>query len=243
MIGCVGADADGTGYRQRLKREGIRTTGISVTRKAPTGIALISVDRRGENTIVVAAGANGELDPDAVRAQSKLIRAAQALLVQFEIPMPAVIETVRIANSAGVPVTLNPSPLHRGFPWGRLPLDTVIANWHEAESIFGREQRRWRRAVAQRGIGQLIVTRGARPTLCVNADGSFETRTIAVKPVDTVGAGDTFAGVFVARRAEGDGLAKAIAYANSAAALATLKPGAQEAMPNRKATQKAAYGA
>ncbi|HYV30484.1 MAG TPA: PfkB family carbohydrate kinase, partial [Candidatus Binatia bacterium] len=92
MIGCVGDDADGRAYRQHLRAAGIITTGLAVTKKALTGTAMIAVERSAENTIVVAAGANGLLTSRMVRAQRKKIFSARILLVQFEVAMPAVIE-------------------------------------------------------------------------------------------------------------------------------------------------------
>jgi ribokinase len=211
-----------------------------------TGTALIAVDQAAENTIIVAAAANGELRPAAIRAQQKRIALADTLLLQFEVPMTTVIEAVRVANRAKVPVVLNPSPLREGFPWGKCELDTLIANAGEAEAIFGLRVdnlpnglARWQRALARRCIQHVIITRSAKPTLCVSAAGYLKVPVLKVRPVDTVGAGDAFAGAFAARRGEGNDLISAIRYANCAGALATLKAGAQEAIPTRARTQKA----
>jgi ribokinase len=246
MIGCVGADDAGRAYCERLRAEGIDTAGISATRKALTGTALIAVDQAAENTIIVAAAANGELKPAAIRAQHKRIASADILLLQFEVPMSTVIEAVCIANRTKVPVVLNPSPLRDGFPWGKCMLDALIANAGEAEAIFGLRVDNlpiglvsWQRALAKRRIERLIITRGAKPTLCVSAAGYLKVPTLKVKPLDTVGAGDAFAGTFAARRARGADILRAIRYANCAGALATLKSGAQEAIPNRRRTEKA----
>jgi ribokinase len=249
MIGCVGADDEGRAYCERLRAEGIDTTGVSTTRNALTGTALIAVDQAAENTIIVAAGANGELKPAAIRAQRKRITSADILLLQLEVPMPTVIEAVRIANRAKVPVVLNPSPLRDGFPWGKCALDTLIANAGEAQAIFGLRLdnlpvglAKWQRALARWHIQRLIITRGAKPTLCVSAAGYLKVPTLKVRPVDTVGAGDAFAGAFAARLAGGNDIVNAIRYANCAGALATLKAGAQEAIPNRVLTEKALEG-
>ena len=137
MIGCVGVDDAGRLYCDRLRSERIDVAGISRTSKALTGTALIAVDHSAENIIVVAAGANGELRPSAIRAHRRLIGAAGIILLQLEIPVPTVVETVRLANRLNVPVVLNPSPLRDGFPWGKGRLDALIANAGEAEAIFG----------------------------------------------------------------------------------------------------------
>ena len=246
MIGCVGADDEGRAYCQRLRAEGIDTTGVSATRKALTGTALIAVDQAAENTIIVAAGANGELKPAAIRAQRKRIASADILLLQLEVPMATVVEAVRLANQAGVSVVLNPSPLRDGFPWRERGLDTLIANAGEAEAIFGLPPSslpitlpRWQRGLAKRRIERLIITQGAKPTLCVSAAGYLKVPTLKVRPVDTVGAGDAFAGTFAAHRALGADVLSAIRYANCAGALATLKAGAQEAIPDHTRTEQA----
>ena len=247
MIGCVGDDADGAVYRNHLSRlEGINVSAIREIPREPTGTALIAVDRRGQNIIVVVAGANAKLTSAWVRAQASQLRRAKALLAQLEVPLPAVLEAMRLANAAGVPVVLNPSPLHPDFPWGRVALQTVIVNELEACQIFGlsvgnmaKTSTAWRQKLAQRRIVQLLVTRGAKSTLCLTAHEFFTVPTLRVKPLDTVGAGDAFAGTFTARRAEGCSLVDSVALANCAGALATLKSGAQEAIPSRQATQRA----
>ena len=242
LIGCVGDDDDGAAYRRRLTAEHISSAGISTARSFPTGVALIIVDKKGENMIVVSAGANGAVSPHLVRAFKAQITSARILLLQFEVPMPAVIEAIRVANRANVPVVLNPSPLLEGFPWGRCALDTLILNSGEARALFGLSLKTGsalRRRLAKWRLRRLVITRGARPTLCLDAAGRTEVPTLAVRPVDTVGAGDAFAGAYAARRAEGLDAVTAIRHANCAGALATLKPGAQEAISNRAATERA----
>ena len=248
LIGCVGSDEQGHAYRRRLEVEGIDTTGLATASDILTGTALISVDRSGENTIVVAPGANGEMTPGALRAQARLIASADVVLLQFEIPLPALLAAVRLADKVGVPVVLNPSPMHAGFPWGRLPLHAVLVNAGEAHALFGLHPGRltsmlpaWRRAMLQKKIRSLIITRSAEPTLCLTATDFLEVPTLPVRPVDTVGAGDAFAGAFASRFAEGMDLPHCIRVANVAAALATLKKGAQEGMPNRAHTNRAAH--
>lgn len=247
LIGCVGDDADGAAYREHLaRREGINVRALREIPRAPTGTALIAVNRQGQNSIVVVAGANAKLTASAVRAQASHIRRAKALLVQLEVPLPAVLEAMRLAHAAGVPIVFNPSPLRADFPWGRIPLHTVIVNELEAWQVFGRSvgeltqtRATWQRQLAERRIQHLLVTRGARSTLCLATEESFTVPTMRVEPVDTVGAGDTFAGTFTARWAQGCPVAEAVALANCAGALATLKSGAQDAMPSRLATRRA----
>ncbi len=246
MVGCVGTDDEGRAYRQRLRHERIDVRGISGTGRALTGTALIAVDRSAENIIVVAPGANAHLTPATLRSHRQVISSADIVLLQFEIPMPTILETVRLAGRARVPVVVNPSPLRPGFAWGQWRLDAVLANAGEAEAIFELPLRHlpaqpgdWQRALRRKRVEHLLITRGARSTICLTPTDCFEVPTLRVKPVDTVGAGDAFAGAFVSRWAEGANLATAVRYANCAGALATLKAGAQEAIPGRAATARA----
>lgn len=246
MIGCLGRDAGGDAYRRQLARgEGISVRAIYRIPDATTGTALIAVDCRGQNCIVVVAGANARLTPAIMRMHAAMIRSAKAMLVQLEVPLPAVLAAMRIANAAGVPVVFNPSPLLPDFPWGRVALHTVVVNEIEARQIFGhspndslRKPAAWRGRLAEQGITQLLITRGAESTLCLTAETFFSVSTLCVRPVDTVGAGDAFAGTLTARMAEGCSLAEAVALANVAGGLATLKAGAQEAMPSRQETER-----
>lgn len=244
MIGCVGDDADGRSYLEHLRRHRIDTGGVRIDRSAVTGTALIAVDDRGENTIVVAAGANGLVSPAAIRARQRDIASAGLLMLQFEIPRDAVIESLRLAARAGVPVMLNPSPLREGFPWGRVRVDTLVVNEEEATRLFGRADLRHPSALRRRlsawNIARLVITRGGRPTLAVDGERSFEVPVLRVQPVDTVGAGDAFTGTLAARLAGGSDFATAVLHGNCAGALATLKPGAQESLPTLARVRRAA---
>jgi ribokinase len=230
MIGCVGDDADGREYREHFEGEDIDCTGLSIARRALTGTALIAVDAAAENLIVVAPGANGHLRAADVRKQREKIARAQALLVQLEVPLPAVLEAIRIANRAGVPVVFNPSPWRADFPWDDHRIDVAIVNESEAAAL---------EKLRASKIATLVITRGAQPTRCLSAEGEFSVPTLRVKPIDTVGAGDAFAGALATALARGLSLRKAIARANCAGALATLKPGAQEALPTARAVEQA----
>src|SRR5579883_437832 len=245
LIGCVGAEAEGRSYLERLRREGIDVSGITSTRSALTGTALIAVDRAGENTIIVAPGANGTLLPGTLKRVNLFSPKPDVLLLQFEVPMATVIESVRSANLGRVPVVLNPSPLRNDFPWTKGALDSLIVNAGEARAIFGMEPsriktqlERWRKAMVKRRIEKLIVTRSAASTLCVTQDEYLDVPTPKVKPVDTVGAGDAFAGAYAAARGAGLDLAQALRLANCAGALTTLRIGAQEAIPTAAATRR-----
>lgn len=244
MIGSVGSDEMGRQYLKHLAAEGVETAGIRQVRKAQTGMAFISVDGMGENTIVVSAGANGLTSADQVRAREADLAEAAVLLAQFEVPLGAVVEALRIANRSGVRSVVNPSPLRPTFPWASVEIDYLIVNETEAAEILvdlpvelenALEIREYLAGLRVRG---LLVTRGSDPTLVIGPEQAFEAPTLAVVPVDTVGAGDAFAGCFAARLARGEPLWEAVLAANCAGALTTLRPGAQAPIPDRETVDR-----
>ncbi|HRH95916.1 MAG TPA: ribokinase [Prosthecobacter sp.] len=216
MIGCVGVDDFGTRYIEALKIEGIDTSGV-LRAQTPTGSAFIAVDDRGENSIIVNPGANHAITPSDIEKHAGRIRGADALLLQLECPLLVVRRASEIAREAGVRVILNPSPLSEAFLADRFEVDVLIVNEGEAEKITPN------RDLTEAKCRQLIITRGAESTLSITKEGVIEVLPPKVTPVDTVGAGDTFAGAFT--------VAGDIAFANAAGALATLKAGAQPSIP------------
>lgn len=241
MIGSIGDDSAGDAYLELLKHRGIRTEGVFVRPGQPTGTALICVDKRGENTIVVGLAANEMLTAEEVRDQQQWIAMGAVMLAQFEVPMEAIVAGLKLAKPMGTATCLNPSPWREGFPWGEVELDFVIVNEHEAEQLLGKPVRSlgdigWiRAATTEKLINTLIVTRGADSTLAFSNRGpSLEVPTMPATPVDTTGAGDCFAGVFAARWAEWRMLELSLRAASVAGTLATLKAGAQEATPTRE---------
>lgn len=220
MIGCVGVDDFGTRYIEALKTEGIDTSGISRS-ETPTGSAFIAVDEAGENSIIVNPGANHAITVADIEKHAESIRGADALLLQLECPLPVARRAAEIAREAGVKVILNPSPLSEVFLADRFDVDVLIVNEGEAAKITPDLDLKQARCV------QLIITRGAESTLSLTAAGVSEFAPPKVTPVDTVGAGDTFAGAFA--------VSNDIAFANAAGAQATLKAGAQPSIPTREA--------
>lgn len=218
MIGCVGVDDFGTRYVEALKAEGIDTSGV-LRSETPTGSAFIAVDDAGENSIIVNPGANHAITVADIEKNAGLIRGADALLLQLECPLPVVRRAAEIAREAGVRVVLNPSPLSEAFLANRFEVDVLIVNEGEAAQITPN------RDLKEARCRQLIITRGAESTLSITEAGVSKLAPPKVTPVDTVGAGDTFAGAFTV---SGD-----IAFANAAGALATLKAGAQPSIPTR----------
>jgi ribokinase len=239
LIGCVGTDEAGKNYQQALAAEGLDVSGLVHTHDHPTGSAFILVDAQGENMIVVHGGANQALQPDHLEKNAAAITSAQSLLLQLECPLPTVRKAAALARAAQVRVILNPSPWHDSLKSESIETDVLIVNEHEAELFFGAswdepgQRPAARCAAAHTQI--LIITAGGAPTRVFSRadDAEFSVAPPVVRPIDTVGAGDTFAGALAVALAEGMPLRDAVHFANTAGALATLKMGAQPSIPTR----------
>lgn len=244
FIGSVGDDDTGRSYLDYLTKQKIDTGDILQRKNITTGSAMIAVDQKGENMIVVAAGANAEISPDDIRKAADQISTADILVLQFEIPLASVITAIKIANETKVPVVLNPSPILDEFPWGELIINYLVVNAGEAEVILGMpitssaDRSKVQSLLAKLKIENLIVTRGSKSTLTFTGQTMIETPTLSVSPVDTVGAGDAFCGTFAARLAESPAapLSDLVMAANCAGALTTLSHGAQDPIPDRPTT-------
>ena len=229
MLGCVGEDASGAEYVAYLNRAGVDTSYI-MPQACPdgTGSAFINVDSQGENTIVVNPGANGMVSPSVLQLASGAFEEASWILMQLEIPRETVVAAGRQAAERGIPVILNPSPFPEDFPWGAFPIHTLIVNASEAALL---EESSDQKALGM--IENLVITRGGKPTQCHGGGRFVEVKTKAVTPVDTVGAGDAFAGAYAVAMMEKKGIQEALQFANTAGALATQKAGAQASLPLR----------
>jgi ribokinase len=227
FVGAVGADHAGERLRGVAAAEGIDVSGLG-TAQAPTGRALIGVDDRAENSIIVVPGANGTVSTAQVNAS---MPAARVVLVQLEIPVDAVTAALAAGRAAGARTVLNPAPAAE-LPDELLALcDVVVPNEHELELVGGVE------ALRAAGVGAVVVTLGSRGVRVITAAGTTDVAAFPVTPVDTTGAGDSFCGALSARLAAGDDLLDAVRYAAAAGALATTVAGAVPSLPRAEAVR------
>lgn len=203
--------------------------------EAPTGVALITVDPSGDNSIVVSPGANARLAPADVRTAVSLFLASRVVSTQLEIPLETVVEVVR--NLApGSRLVLNPSP-PRPLPTEVLAAcDPLIVNEHEARVILGgacvsEDPEDWARLLLAKGPRSVVVTLGAEGALVCDSSGVARVASVKVDAVDTTGAGDAFTAALAWRLATGADLADAAAYAARVGAAAVTRRGAQESYP------------
>ena len=237
FIAKVGDDVFGRQTAENMKKDCIDAK-LIVDKKNASGTALILVDKKGQNVISVALGANGTLSPADLKAFKKDIAASEALLMQLETPVETVIAAAKIAAEAGVPVILNPAPA-RKLPAELFKLlDWVTPNETEAEILTGvkvtdaASAQKAVDALVKRGVRHALITMGSKGVYCGNCRKLYPTK--KVKAVDCVAAGDTFNGAFTVALTEGKSCKDAIAFAQQAAAISVTRPGAQASVPFRK---------
>jgi ribokinase len=234
FIGAIGRDDNGDLLADTLATAGI--AGDLVRREhEPTGQAFIVVDDSGENTIIVASGANATLTRLTVD-ENAAIAGSAVLLMQLELPLAAVEAAAEFARRRGVITVLNAAPA-RELPLAMLDaLDYLIVNEHEACLIAGSDDLETASATLAALATRLVVTLGSRGSVLY--DGGVEIARIparAVTAIDTTGAGDTYCGAFAAAIAEGMQFAAAARFATAAAALSVQSIGAVPSVPMRVA--------
>ncbi len=244
MAGRVGSDDFGQRLLQTLQHESIDCTFVTEDAAASTGTATIVVDGSGDNSIIIVPGANGHLSSDDVERAADMIRSADVLVLQLEVPLDAVQRAAEIAHAAGVRVLLNPAPA-RPLPDALLQLlDVLVPNETETELLTGLSvaddgsAATAARSLLGRGVGAVVLTLGARGALLATTDTTERVPGFHVQVVDTTAAGDAFCAALAVQLATGQALREAVSYANAAGALATTVLGAEPAMPRAEAVER-----
>ncbi|RKN10955.1 ribokinase [Streptomyces radicis] len=240
FVAALGADDRGARLRAALEGAGVDTRLVGRRPGAPTGLAVVTVAASGENAIVVAAGANAELDADAVEAALADATPAHLVVVQCEIPVPAVCRALEVAGRRGAFAILNLAPFVALPERALRAVGLLVVNESEARAALGERPGAAGRAVddlapalAARFGCAVVVTLGARGARCRTREGRDVTVPAHPVPdaVDTTGAGDAFVGFLAAALARGADLADAARTASVAAALSVQRPGAQASFP------------
>jgi ribokinase len=244
MVGRVGKDAFGDALLENLAEDGIDHTLVIQDGEAATGVALIVVDDNGENSIVVASGANMRVSLADIEAAEAEISGADVLVLQLEIPLDCVIRSAEMAHAHGVKVVLNPAPA-RPVPERLLSMvDVLVPNESETGLMSGLPVGTQAEAIKAAGVlqrssaGTVILTLGERGALPVR-EGKMEViPAFEVKAVDTTASGDAFVASLAVALAEGKGLEEAVRRGNAAGGLAATKLGAQPSLPSREALER-----
>ena len=236
MIGAVGRDSQAEIATALLSRAGVELAGVG-TVDGPTGLALVTVDRAGENTIVVIPGANASVGAEVVREQGDAIARAAVVVLQGEIPADGIEAATRLATGR---VVLNLAPV---IPVGAAVIrraNPLIVNEHEAALVLAQltpeapvptlDEELVQRLRAW-GVASVVLTRGAKGAICSDADGTTSVASPRVTAVDSSGAGDAFVGALAARLAAGETLLDAVRFAVRVGAFAVQSRGTQTSYP------------
>ncbi|KPK72291.1 MAG: hypothetical protein AMJ79_15805 [Phycisphaerae bacterium SM23_30] len=258
MIGRVGNDDFGQRLLLGLKANGVDTEGVMFSEGVSTGVATIVVNDIGENAICVAGGANLLLSVDDIDEQLDLIKQADVILIQLEIPQQTAVHVIHEAHSRNIPVILNPAPVGQEINPDIFKADVLIPNQDETTRLCGEpahdihSAKMAGSALVARGAQAVVVTLGRRGAVAITADHIFQVPPFNAKIVDTTGAGDAFCGAFAVAYAQQmkarkqkntlevpeEVLRYAARFAGAAGALACNKFGAQPSMPRLHAIQR-----
>jgi len=237
FVARVGVDMFGKQAIQNFKKEGINTDFIVKDRENPSGVALIFVDRKGENSIAVASGANGKLSEQDVAAAKQKIESAQVMLLQLETPLETVRYAAHLALEAGAKVILNPAPAIK-LDEGLLRMITVLTpNESETELLTGvkvedeKSAKQAAEVLRTKGIANVVITMGSKGSFLVTEDQSLLIPTKKVEAADTTAAGDAFNGALAYALAKNESIENAVRFANLVGAFSATKIGAQPSMP------------
>nr|WP_309098372.1 ribokinase [Fredinandcohnia onubensis] len=244
MLGCVGDDLFGEQLLNGLNEVGTDTSYIEKVRGVSSGVAVISVNAKGDNSIVVSPGANDHVTPEYVRQHEQVIRKAKLVMIQLEIPLEAVIEVANIAHAHNVPVMLDPAPA-RKLPDELLKKVTyivpneselgIVADTKIKDEESAKKASTW---LLNKGVGTVFAKLGGKGVVVSREENVFSVDPHTVTAVDTTAAGDAFAGALATALASGKNLQEATEFANAVGALTVTKKGAQASMPTLEETKK-----
>ena len=246
FLGKVGRDMFRDRLLESLDTEGVDASSVLEDEHAPTGIALITVDRTGQNEIIVVSGSNMKLTPEDVSRHKKLFERAGVVMLQLEIPVETVMRAARLAKAAGAKVILNPAPAPSTELSDELlrMVDYITPNESEAELLTGNiasdgaASVEAARTLIERGVGDVLLTLGERGVVHVSAGGANAYPAYEVDAVDTTAAGDAFNGAFAYAISCGQSIEEAVPFANAVAACCVTRMGAQTSMPSLKDVER-----
>jgi ribokinase len=241
MVGRVGQDVFGDRLKASLSAAGVDVSAVHASRAQPTGVALISVESSGQNSIVVASGANMDLAAADVEAMRRGFQGSRVALFQLESPLDTVTAALKMAREEGLLTVLDPAPAQPLSDELLALVDILTPNEGEALALLGQAARRLTPADAA-PIAALLRQRGPRTVIvklgdqgCFADDGTRAQHYpgFQVTAVDTTSAGDTFNAALAIALAEDNDLPASIRFANAAAAISVTRRGAQASAPSR----------
>lgn len=244
MVAKVGNDIFGPATIKNFESMGIDATCVGIAEGVCSGVAPIFVDPSGQNRIIVVKGANDRLTPEDVEAAAPVLRKADTLILQFEVPMSTVYHAVQFATANGIRCIVNPAPAQPVDLEQLRAADYFIPNESEARTITGmtvqtaEEARKCAQYLLEKGLRRVVITLGNRGCLLAGEDGIEHIPAFLVASVDTTGAGDAFIGSFAVFLGEGIAEKEALQRASLYAALSTMKIGTQKSFLSRAEFEK-----
>ena len=239
FISKVGNDVFGRQSAQLFDEEGINTFYLLSDEELPSGVALITVDDAGENSIVVASGANASLFPGDLSEALDTIASANIVMMQLEIPMETVLFVARYAAEKGVRVILDPAPASVLSPELLSHIDIVTPNQTEAEMLSGikvtnvETAKKAARIIHKNGAKNVVVTMGTLGAVICQGNGTEVVPAQKVQALDSTAAGDVFNGALAVALSEGKSLPESVGFACKVAAVSVTRMGAQSSIPYR----------
>jgi ribokinase len=244
MVAKVGNDLFGPATVKNFQSKGIDASRVVIADGVSSGVAPIFVDPSGQNRIIVVKGANDLLAPEDVDAAASLLRRADVIVLQFEVPLRTVYHTVRFANANKIRCIVNPAPAQPVEFKELSGVDYFIPNESEAQTITGmpvhtaEEAKKCAEYLLGKSKARVIITLGNRGCLLASVEGSELIPPFEVQSIDTTGAGDAFIGSFAVFLGQGIPEKEALRRANLYAALSTTKVGTQKSFWNRADFEK-----
>jgi ribokinase len=244
MVAKVGNDLFGPATIKNFESLGIDATYVRIADGVSSGVAPIFVDPSGQNRIIVVKGANDTLSPEDVDAAAPLLRQADAIILQFEIPLRTVYHTVKFAKASGIRCIVNPAPAQPLDLQKLRDADYFIPNESETEVITGMpvhsidDAKKCAAFLLHQGMRNVVITLGEGGSLVAGPGGMELIPAFKVQAVDTTGAGDAFIGSFAVFLGEGLPEKEALQRASLYAALSTTKVGTQKSFCNRDEFEK-----
>jgi len=239
MVARVGSDLFGPATIENFRKQGIDPTHVKQVEGLSSGVAPIFVEPNGQNRILVVKGANDAVTPDAVDAAAEMLKSADCIVLQFEIPVETVYYTVAFAREHGIRCILNPAPAQTIEMAALKDLDYFVPNESEAQTITGApvttvdNARKCAEKLVSGGVRRVIITLGANGALLAGRDGWQHVPPFEVDAVDSTGAGDAFIGSFAVFLGEGIPESEAVRRANLYAGLSTTGIGTQKSFYDR----------
>jgi ribokinase len=244
MIGKVGDDQFGADLLANLESNGVRTEPIQRDQNTPTGVALITIDSDGDNSIIVVPGSNMNLSRQDIEQVQVVLSTADILLLQLEIPIDTSLYAAQIAKSHGAKIILNPSPA-QALPSELLDLvDILVLNESETAHLAGIAVADEKNLVhAARELkkmipGDVVLTLGDQGSMWVGKSKTLHLPAIPVIAADTTAAGDAFIGGMAVALLENQTIVEALRLGNAAGALTVTQKGAQSSLPDRERCQE-----